>query len=47
MNNNFEALNEAELMETEAGGIGLVILVVCMGGLGIWNGIKDTADQKK
>ena len=50
-NNKFVELAENEMMDVEAGGVfvGILIGVGCVAalGLGIYNGYKDTKDQKK
>lgn len=49
-NDKFTTLTESELEETNAGGVVLVGLAVvgCLAvvGLGVYNGYKDTKDQK-
>lgn len=47
LNNGFCEMSEGENMDTEAGGIGLIILVVGACALGLWNGFNDTMDQKQ
>lgn len=45
-NNLFSTVSEKELVEVNGGGPVIVIAIICIIALGVYNGYKDTKDQK-